>query len=378
MAEAICNTHSHIIHTTFAHTDSLQSEAVKKELFQESVNDNCLDLIDHLCQSSGKNGDLHQLIAGVKACKQLMAGELGSRAQDLQKKIELLPPFPTSIDSSEPDGVESLKRKQKESAKAASELSEALKGEIRKESLIRQKNYNSLNRMIEQVKQEPNLEEAYNIYLKDETQLTYSDFWDSIADTIASIKTNYVDFYSSLMLQYADFYQAYTELQSKAAGAVSEGKDGNYIAWNDSVMSDAFTAFKEKIASLNNNLGTVPQWDQLSATERQQMADTLKPAFAVDMTTGKITFDQSALNACPARPSGAIPDIGQNTISNVNMASYNAWLAAFNSMGNTFQSNMQAFSQRYTQANSTFDNLNKVLSSSITALLECSKAFLSN
>lgn len=240
-------------------------------------------------------------------------------------------------------------------------------------SLIRQKNYNTLNRMIEEVKQEPNLEEAYNIYLKDETQLTYSDFWDSIA----SIKTNYVDFYSSLMLQYADFYQAYTELQSKAAGAVSEGKDGNYIAWNDKVMSDAFTAFKEKIASLNNNLGTVPQWDQLSATERQQMADTLKPAFAVDMETGKITFDQSALSACPAYPTGvAVP--GLNLPVNINMASYNAWLAAFNSMGNTFQSNMQAFSQRYTQANSTFDNLNKVLSSSITALLECAKAFLSN
>lgn len=64
-------------------------------------------------------------------------------------------------------------------------------------------------------------------------------------------------------------------------------------------MDSAFKEFENKIASLNNNLGTVPQWDQLSDTEHQQMADTLKPAFAVDMETGKITFDQSALSACP-------------------------------------------------------------------------------
>lgn len=133
MVDTICRTHSHIIHMPFAHADSLQSEAVKKELFQENVNDNCLDLIDHLGKSSSKHGDLYRLKAGINTFKQLMAGEPGSRAQDLQKKIELLPPFPTSIDSSEPDGVESLKRKQKEWAKTASELSEALQGEIRKD-----------------------------------------------------------------------------------------------------------------------------------------------------------------------------------------------------------------------------------------------------
>ncbi|CRL43596.1 Cell invasion protein SipD [Sodalis glossinidius str. 'morsitans'] len=374
MVDTICRTHSHIIHMTFSHADSLQSEVVKKELFQENVNDNCLDLIDQLGQLSSKHSDLYRLKAGIKTFKQLMAGEPGSRVQDILKKIELLSPSLTRIDSSEPDSIESLKRRQKESAKAASELSEALQGEIRKESFIRQKNYNTLNHIIEEVKQEPNLEEAYNIYLKDETQLTYSEFWASIAATIASIKTNYVDFYSSLMLQYADFYQAYTELQSKAAGAVSEGKDGNYIKWDNDVMDSAFKEFENKIASLNNNLGTVPQWDQLSDTEHQQMADTLKPAFAVDMETGKITFDQSALSACPKSPSGG----SGSGKSDVDMASYNAWLAAFNSMGNTFQSNMQSFAQRYTQANSTFDNLNKVLSSSITALLECAKAFLSN
>lgn len=374
MLNNVDGTQSPIIPMHFYHADSIQNEAVKREQFHDKVVKTFHVLFDQLGKLSGIHGDLSRLKTGILNYQQLKAGELGSRVHDILQKFESLSPFPTTIDSSEPDCVESLKRKQKASAKAPSEWCDNLKKEIRKETLIRQSNFNTLNRMIEEVKQEPNLEEAYDIHLKDKIALTYSEFWESIAATIASIKTNYVDFYSSLMLQYADFYQAYTELQSKAAGAVSEGKDGNYIKWDESVMSEAFQEFKDKINRLNDNLGTVPQWDQLSETERQQMADTLKPAFAVDMSTGKISFNQDALNACPTRPSGA----SGSGKSDVDMASYNAWLAAFNSMGNTFQSNMQSFSQRYTQANSTFDNLNKVLSSSISALLECAKAFLSN
>ncbi|MBG6247237.1 MULTISPECIES: IpaD/SipD/SspD family type III secretion system needle tip protein [Symbiopectobacterium] len=52
----------------------------------------------------------------------------------------------------------------------------------------------------------------------------------------------------------------------------------------------------------------------------------------------------------------------------VSTTRYQAWLASFNSVGSAFQSNMQSFAQRYSQANSTFDNLNRVLSSVISTL----------
>ncbi|CCO82239.1 Translocator protein bipD [Erwinia amylovora Ea266] len=49
-------------------------------------------------------------------------------------------------------------------------------------------------------------------------------------------------------------------------------------------------------------------------------------------------------------------------------ASYHAWLATFNAAGSALQSNMQSFAQRYSQSNSTFDQLNKVLSGVISTL----------
>jgi invasin D len=42
-------------------------------------------------------------------------------------------------------------------------------------------------------------------------------------------------------------------------------------------------------------------------------------------------------------------------------------------VGTGLQSNMQSFAQRYTQANSTFDNLNKVLSGAISTMADSAK-----
>lgn len=58
---------------------------------------------------------------------------------------------------------------------------------------------------------------------------------------------------------------------------------------------------------------------------------------------------------------------------NVSTPSYQAWLATFNASGSTLQSNMNSFTQRYSQANSTFDNLNKVLSGTISSLSDAAK-----
>lgn len=60
----------------------------------------------------------------------------------------------------------------------------------------------------------------------------------------------------------------------------------------------------------------------------------------------------------------------------VSTPSYQAWLATFNASGSTLQSNMNSFTQRYSQANSTFDNLNKVLSGTISSLSDAAKDVL--
>ncbi|CAK8743164.1 hypothetical protein SODG_006300 [Sodalis praecaptivus] len=128
---------------------------------------------------------------------------------------------------------------------------------------------------------------------------------------------------------------------------------------------EAFKHFREARDAIK--LPKIEDWSKKNLTDKQkQLRENLKPAFIIDKK-GQVKIDDTAYQNLPNEPAGRDED------NNVNMASYNAWMAAFNSMGNIFQSNMQSMSQRYTQANSTFDNLNKVLSSTTTALLECAK-----
>ncbi|ORM83733.1 hypothetical protein HA42_05765 [Pantoea deleyi] len=199
------------------------------------------------------------------------------------------------------------------------------------------------------------------------THTSYADLWAGMALAIKEIKDDYVDFYADLMQKYTEMYEAYnTHVQGAASKAVSTGDDGNNVKFDASLMSSGYTNFRKEIKSID--LGSVKNWSKMTSDERKSMETTLAPAFKVD-DSGKIEFNLDQYSAAPDHPSG---------ISNgkVSTASYQAWLASFNAGGSALQSNMQAFAQRYSQANSTFDNLNKVLSGAITSLAECAKDVL--
>ncbi|MGP4142213.1 IpaD/SipD/SspD family type III secretion system needle tip protein [Sodalis praecaptivus] len=297
--------------------------------------------------------------------------------------------------------LEEVKTALTESAQATYEVVDQVKDLLRKESLTRAAKLTQLQRNIDQVAAKPELRQSSCEATQDEKRSSrYREFWNAIACDIKSIKKEYVDFYSTLTLKYADFYQKYIELQAAAAKAVKEGDDGNHVKWDAKDFQKKFKAFKDYVAETEVcDIPESSEWKKINGIvddkEREKAINDLekslglKPAFELERIkdesgkviriTGKIKFNRTAIDSCPNQPSGIVESIIPDWTNNgqsTDMASYNAWLAAFNSMGNTFQSNMQTASQRYSQANSTFDNLNKVLSSSITALLECAKSFL--
>lgn len=200
------------------------------------------------------------------------------------------------------------------------------------------------------------------------TGTSYAELWARISIMIGGIKSDYVDFYADLMLKYTDMYEAFNSTVQKASSdAVTSGKDANSVSFNRNKMTEGYNEFAKEIAKID--LGTVKNWDKMSQEEKSNLVKTLEPAFKVN-TKGKIEFNldqykSSVINTHPGTSTG-----------NVSTASYQAWLATFNSAGSALQSNMQAFSQRYTQANSTFDQLNKMLSGVISTLGESAKDVL--
>lgn len=200
------------------------------------------------------------------------------------------------------------------------------------------------------------------------THTSYAELWARMALAITEIKRDYVDFYADLMQKYTKMYEAYnTHVQGAASQAVSAGDDGNNVKFDTSVMKTGYDDFMKKVKGID--LGSVKNWGKMNPEERKSMETTLAPAFTVKKDSGKIEFNLDQFSAAPDYPSGM-------SGGKVSTASYQAWLASFNAGGSALQSNMQAFAQRYTQANSTFDNLNKILSGAIASLAESAKEVL--
>ncbi|MFV8988126.1 IpaD/SipD/SspD family type III secretion system needle tip protein [Serratia fonticola] len=196
---------------------------------------------------------------------------------------------------------------------------------------------------------------------------SYAELWARMALAIKEIKGDYVDFYADLMQKYTEMYEAYnTHVQGAASKAVSTGDDGNNVTFYTSVIKKGYDDFMNEVNGID--LGSVKNWDKMTQEERKSMETTLAPAFKVN-DSGKIEFNLDQYSAASDYPSGIIG-------VQVSTASYQAWLASFNAGGSALQSNMQAFAQRYSQANSTFDNLNKVLSGAIASLAESAKDVL--
>lgn len=196
---------------------------------------------------------------------------------------------------------------------------------------------------------------------------SYSKLWAVMAEAIKNIRTNYVDFYAGLMQKYTEMYEAYNEYVQKAsADSVKAGEDGNNVDFTNSTMKGGYDKFDSAVKGLD--LGSVDNWDKMTDAQKASMTATLEPAFKVDQSSGKISFNLDQYNGRPYYPS----DGG----GKVSTSSYQAWLASFNAIGTGLQSNMQSFAQRYTQANSTFDNLNKVLSGAISSMADSAKDVL--
>lgn len=290
---------------------------------------------------------------------------LGTSGEDFNnsKLLAALEHLKTASDGAQPsDDIAEMVANQKSSAQALSDIQREIVANRTKANYSLSQLLAEKQRAVQEPAPEPKSGDD-----EISTHTSYAELWARMALAIKEIKGDYVDFYADLMQKYTEMYEAYnTHVQGAASKAVSTGDDGNNVKFDTSVMKKGYEDFMNEVNGID--LGSVKNWDKMTQEERKSMETTLAPAFKVN-DSGKIEFNLDQYSAAPDYPSG-ISD------GKVSTASYQAWLASFNAGGSALQSNMQAFAQRYSQANSTFDNLNKVLSGAIASLAESAKDVL--
>ncbi|QND85677.1 Uncharacterized protein ChrSV_3451 [Chromobacterium vaccinii] len=218
-------------------------------------------------------------------------------------------------------------------------------------------------------------EEARNFEAGRQASL-FSDveLWGKVRDGIDSLNKNYLQQYQKIVSTYTEFYKKFSdEVLAKIGEWVKsvEGKDGkaDKIELNIGAMKAALNKVKD---ADNEKGGGWVLYDGEGAGKwfKELTGKDGGASNGLKLEGGKVMVDVSVLDKM-------VENLDKlNTPSKLDSAAFQAWKSGFDSQAEQLKNTLQVLTQKYSNANSTFDNMVKVLSSTITACLETDKLFL--
>lgn len=198
------------------------------------------------------------------------------------------------------------------------------------------------------------------------------DICSDVADSIQQMEDEYLKIFQSATEKYAAFFKDFSALM---------GKLKDYIEAKDDKTILKAKAFRDLVDELLSKYSVSPPNDSTTLYSGSK-EDCLAWAkeMGIDQNTcvvnsnGKyvVTIDMSALQNIRTSLEK------YNDTMSCNAAEWQVWMSSTDTHKESIQNNMQVLAQKYTSANTTFDNLVKVLSSTISSLSEVDKAFINN
>ncbi|EER9981233.1 type III secretion system needle tip protein SctA [Escherichia coli] len=213
--------------------------------------------------------------------------------------------------------------------------------------------------------------------------LSDAELWEMVTDKISATGEHYLGVYENVVAVYTRFYQDYSNILSALGGWLLPGKDGNNMKLDVTSLMQALNQLLQEYGSPSEKTVLFPAQSGgtlIGATEmeaRQWLEELnlpeacLKPVgtgyvVLVDLTpVQKMVDDLNGLG----RP-------GDDLKLEMDNAKYQAWQSGFKAQEENMKTTLQTLTQKYSNANSLYDNLVKVLSSTISSCMEAAKSFL--
>ena len=203
---------------------------------------------------------------------------------------------------------------------------------------------------------------------------------DSIGDAIGEINDGYLGVYENAVDAYIAFYAAFSEILAALDTLISGGTDGQTVIVDAQGLKNKLQALIDKFFSKSGvpgeNAVLFPPQDGDGAVTGGTEADAKKWA-------EEMGLDPSCVRKLDDGTYVVTVDLGpiQEMIKNlpnthVTATDFQIWKAGFDSMDEKMKNTLQTLTQKYSNAQSMTDNLIKVLSATISSLLETDKAFL--
>ncbi|WP_082113629.1 IpaD/SipD/SspD family type III secretion system needle tip protein [Chromobacterium vaccinii] len=195
------------------------------------------------------------------------------------------------------------------------------------------------------------------------------ELWGKVHDGIDSLNKNYLQQYQKIVSTYTDFYKNFSDMVlGKIGGWVESvsGGDGKADKINLHVkdMTDALGDVVSKSDLVLYKGDDAAKWFKDMTGKDSGASNGLK------LEGNQVKIDTSVLDKMTENLNNLKkPD-------SLDSAAFQAWKSGFDSQAEQLKNTLQVLTQKYSNANSTFDNMVKILSSTITACLETDKLFL--
>ncbi|EMN7988581.1 type III secretion system needle tip complex protein IpaD [Shigella dysenteriae] len=202
--------------------------------------------------------------------------------------------------------------------------------------------------------------------------ISHRELWAKIANSINDINEQYLKVYEHAVSSYTQMYQEFSAVLSSLAGWISPGgNDGNSVKLQVKSLKDALTTLKK-------NYEDKPLYPATNTVSEQEANKWLTE---LGGTIGTVSAKNGgyvvSINMTPINNMlNSLDKLGTTDEIVLDNAKYQAWNAGFSAEDETMKNNLQTLVQKYSNANSIFDNLVKVLSSTISSCTDTDKLFL--
>lgn len=211
------------------------------------------------------------------------------------------------------------------------------------------------------------------------TTISDAEIWDMVSQNISAIGDNYLGVYENVVAVYTDFYQAFSDILSKMGGWLLPGKDGNTVKLDVTSLKNDLNNLINKYNQTNKNTILFPaqSGSGVKGAARQWLSELNLPDSCLKSTGSGyvVTVDLTPLRKMVQDISG-LGKPGDDSKLEMDNAKYQAWQAGFKAQEENLKTTLQTLTQKYSNSNSLYDNLVKVLSSTISSSLETAKSFL--
>ncbi|MFP2240074.1 IpaD/SipD/SspD family type III secretion system needle tip protein [Pseudescherichia vulneris] len=211
---------------------------------------------------------------------------------------------------------------------------------------------------------EADLLSIFNEVVKESEYSTSSskEICDAVAATIASMGENYLDVFQEAVEAYASFYADFSDVMANLKKYITV--DDEDIKFDGRGFAAELKTVIDKYSGDAGILYRASSPEEAKAWAKEMGLDPDKCVKGND-----VRIDLSSVKKLQ---SSSYSDYNNKKL---NSAQWAAYQSSVDITKDSVQTGMQSMTQKYSNANSTFDNLVKILSSTISQLLDSDKSF---